>query len=84
MEISQEQVDALLHWIDNRKDAYLKKGLALAAKSGVEQLSAFEGEDGLSSDDIEKTLAELRAEMILAEEFHKDARQILYAGRQGG
>ncbi|MBL4667601.1 MAG: hypothetical protein JKY04_09495 [Sneathiella sp.] len=84
MEITQEQVDALLHWIENRKEAYLRKGLALAAQSGVAQLSDFEGEEGLSSDDAVKTLADLRAEMLLAEEFYKDARQILYAGRQGG
>ncbi|OUR80346.1 hypothetical protein A9Q83_01195 [Alphaproteobacteria bacterium 46_93_T64] len=84
MEITQEQVDALLHWIENRKAAYLQKGLALAAKSGVEQLSSFADAAELSEEDTNKSLAELRAEMLLAEEFYKDARQMLYAGRQGG
>jgi len=84
MDITQEQVDALLIWIDNRKAAYLQKGLSLAAQSGVDQLSVFRNADGLSEEDAAKSLAELRAELDLAEEFYKDARQILYAGRQGG
>jgi len=84
MDITQEQVDALLDWIEDRKSAYLAKGFSLAAAAGVEKLSSLNSEAKLTESDRNKSLGELRTEMLLAEEFYKDARQILYAGRQGG
>lgn len=84
MDITQEQVDALLDWIEDRKSAYLARGFSLAAAAGIKQLAGLNSEAELTESDRNKSLSELRAEMLLAEEFYKDARQILYAGRQGG
>jgi hypothetical protein len=84
MEITQKQVEHLLDWIENRKQAYLIRGFSLAAKTGTEGLEVFLDGPGLSADDAEKPLSTLKAELELAEEFYKDARQIMYAGRQGG
>jgi len=84
MKINQMQVDALEDWIENRKEAYLRKGFFLAAHAGVEVLSDFASEEGLSDEDKQKSLSEIKAELDLAEEFHREARQILFAGRQGG
>ena len=84
MDITQEQVDALLDWIEDRKSACLAKGFSLAAAAGVEKLVSLNSEASLTDSDRNKSLGELRTEMLLAEEFYKDARQILYAGRQGG
>ncbi|WP_169568723.1 hypothetical protein [Sneathiella limimaris] len=84
MQITQEQVDALELWIEDRKSAYLAKGFALAGAAGVEKLAALNSESQLSEADREKSLSEIKAELDLAEEFHKNARQILFAGRQGG
>lgn len=84
MNITQMQVDALEGWIENRKEAYLRKGFFLAANAGVEVLSDFVSGEGLSDDDKEKSLSDIKAELDLAEDFHKEARQILFAGRQGG
>ena len=84
MDITQEQVDALLDWIEDRKSAYLAKGFSLAATAGIEKLAALHSEAKLSDSDRDKSLGELKTEMLLAEEFYKDARQILNAGRQGG
>ena len=84
MNITQEQVEAILLWIDDRKSAYLAKGFSLAGEAGVEELNGMDAGSFLSEADKNKTLSELRGEMLLAEDFYKDARQILYAGRQGG
>lgn len=84
MEITQAQVTALEAWIEYKKDAYLQKGLTLAAQDGIEALSDFKSGDTIAEKDAEKSLAELKKEYDLAVEFHKDARQLLYAGRQGG
>ncbi|WP_025898523.1 hypothetical protein [Sneathiella glossodoripedis] len=84
MNITQEQVDALLLWIEDRKSAYLAKGFSLAAEAGIEKLGGMDAAAHLSDADREKSLSDLRSEMLLAEEFYKDARQILFAGRQGG
>ncbi|WP_169544915.1 hypothetical protein [Sneathiella aquimaris] len=84
MEITQNQVDSLQEWIEDRKAAYLKKGFYLAANIGVESLQEFKDGGGLSDEDKAKSLAEIKAELDLAEDFFKEARQILFAGRQGG
>ncbi len=84
MNITQEHVNALLLWIEDRKSAYLAKGFSLAVDAGIEQLADMQSEQLLSEADKGKSLSDLRSEMLLAEEFYKDARQILYAGRQGG
>ncbi|MFB9355205.1 hypothetical protein [Sneathiella chinensis] len=83
MKITQVQVDALQKWVSDRSAAYMAKGLSLAATSGVEELSDFR-EGGLRPEDNAKSLAELKAEWTQAEEFYRDARQLLFAGRQGG
>ncbi len=84
MNITQEHVNALLLWIEDRKSAYLAKGFSLAVDAGIEQLADMQSEQLLNEADKGKSLSDLRSEMLLAEEFYKDARQILYAGRQGG
>lgn len=84
MDITQEQVEAILLWIEDRKSAYLAKGFSLVVEAGIEVLSDMEIRNSLSEADQGKSLSELRSEMLVAEEFYKDARQILYAGRQGG
>lgn len=84
MQITQEQVDALLEWIEDRKAAYLRKGFALAGSAGVTQLAEFKNESGLRDEDKEKSLGQLHDELTQAEAFHKEAKQILFAGRQGG
>ncbi len=84
MNISQLHVDSLEKWIDDRQDAYLKKGLHLAALAGIESLAEFREDHGLSEEDMQKSLPQIKAELSMAEEFFKDARQILFAGRQGG
>ncbi|MCG8491782.1 MAG: hypothetical protein MI743_09230, partial [Sneathiellales bacterium] len=81
MNITQMQVDALESWIENRKEAYLRKGFFLAANTGVEVLSDFASGEGLSDEDKGKSLSDIKAELDLAEDFHKEARQILFAGR---
>ena len=84
MEITQAQVNALEKWIEYKKDAYLRKGLTLAAQAGIESLEEFKSGDGISTEDADKSLLELKNELELAEMFHRDARQLLLAGRQGG
>lgn len=82
--ITQEQVDALEIWVRNRREAYLRKGLHLAALAGATPLAAFASESGLAPEDAAKSVVDLKAEYDLAEMFHRDAKQILQAGRQGG
>ena len=84
MQVTQVQVDSLETWIENRKEAYLRKGFQLAAEAGTESLAEFKDGSGLTEADQQKSLADIKAELESAEEFHKDARQILFAGRQGG
>ncbi|MBL4908358.1 MAG: hypothetical protein JKX94_12960 [Sneathiella sp.] len=84
MEITQDQVNAIEKWIEFKKNAYVLKGFSLAAQAGIETLEEYKSGEGISEEDSNKTLQELKAELELAEEFHRDARQMLYAGRQGG
>ncbi len=84
MQVTQVQVDSLEKWIENRKEAYLRKGFQLAAEAGSESLAEYRTGEGLTDADRQKSLADIKAELESAEEFHKDARQILFAGRQGG
>ncbi|MCR9212661.1 MAG: hypothetical protein NXI13_03010 [Proteobacteria bacterium] len=83
-QVTQEQVDALEKWVDNRREAYMRKGFHLAANAGSTQLIDFMVDGGLKSEDSEKTIMNLKEEYELAEMFHKDAKQLLHAGRQGG
>lgn len=82
--VTQEQVDALEIWVRDRRDAYLRKGFQLAALAGATPLAAFATDSGLKPEDMEKSVNDLKQEYDLAEMFHRDAKQILYAGRQGG
>ncbi|MBE7636969.1 hypothetical protein GUA87_08950 [Sneathiella sp. P13V-1] len=84
MQLHQSQIDALEKWIEDRRNAYLVKGFSLAANSGVSELAEFALAPGLSEEDAKKSLADLKAELDSAEDFYRDARQFLYAGRQGG
>ncbi len=84
MQLHQSQIDALEKWIEDRRNAYLMKGFSQAANSGVTELAEFALAPGLSDDDAKKSIADLKAELDSAEEFYRDARQYLYAGRQGG
>lgn len=83
-EITQEQVDAIEKWVEQRREAYMRKGLHLAAKSGLTPLIDFMVDGGLNTEDSSKSIDDLRSEFELAEMFHKDAKQLLHAGRQGG
>jgi len=82
--VTQEQVDALEKWVDNRKEAYMRMGFHLAANAGATELIDFMVDGGLKTTDGEKSIVDLKEEYELAEMFHKDAKQLLYAGRQGG
>jgi len=84
MQLEQGQIDALEKWIEDRRQAYLTRGFSLAANAGVSELAEFALGAGLNESDAKKPLSELKAELEAAEEFYKDARQFLYAGRQGG
>jgi len=84
MQLEQKQIDALEKWIENRRTAYLVRGFSLAANAGVEELAAFKGAESLSEEDAQKPLSQLKEELDAAEEFYKDARAHLFAGRQGG
>lgn len=82
--ITQEQVDALEIWVRDRREAYMRKGLQLAAHTGATTLAEFAADGGLKPEDAAKSVLELREEYQLAEMFHRDAKQLLHAGRQGG
>ncbi|MEX1034844.1 MAG: hypothetical protein WDZ54_02730 [Sneathiella sp.] len=82
--VTQEQVDALEGWVKNRQDAYLRKGFHLAANSGASSLVDYAVDGGLRPDDQAKSIAELKQEYEQAEQFHRDAKQLMFAGRQGG
>ncbi|WP_373089973.1 hypothetical protein [Sneathiella sp.] len=82
--VTQEQVDALEIWVRNRREAYLRKGFHLAANAGATALAEYSVDGGLTAADSAKTIRQLKDEYELAEMFHKDARQLLHAGRQGG
>ncbi|USG60027.1 hypothetical protein NBZ79_12650 [Sneathiella marina] len=82
--ITQAQVDALETWVENRKEAYVRMGFHLAAKAGATQLVDYAIDGGLKSEDLQKSIFKLKEELELAEMFHKDARTMLNAGRQGG
>ncbi|MZR30995.1 hypothetical protein [Sneathiella litorea] len=82
--VTQEQVDALEIWVSDRREAYLRKGFHLAANAGAGALADYSEDGGLKPEDLAKPILELRKEYELAEMFHKDARQLLHAGRQGG
>lgn len=82
--VTQEQVDALEIWVRNRRDAYLRKGFQLAALAGATPLADFAADSGLTPEDAAKSIRDLKQEYELAEMFHRDAKQLLYAGRQGG
>mgnify|MGYP000400667458 CR=1 FL=1 len=84
MQLEQKQIDALEKWIEDRRTAYLLKGFSLAANAGVEELVAYKEVAELLPEDAAKPLSELKAELDAAEEFYKDARAHLFAGRQGG
>jgi len=84
MQLEQKQIDALEKWIENRRTAYLQRGFSLAAKDGVAELADFEEVASMTPEDAQKPLSQLKQELDAAEEFYKDARQHLYAGRQGG
>ncbi len=84
MEVTQAQVNALEKWVEYKKDVYLKKGFLLAAEAGIGGLEAFKSGEGIPAEEKEKSLSDLKAELDLAEEFHRDAKQLLFAGRQGG
>lgn len=83
-EVTQEQVDALEIWVRNRREAYLRMGFHLAANAGASALVDYSVDGGLNADDLKKSIFDLRKEYELAEMFHKDAKQVLHAGRQGG
>ncbi|MBO0334476.1 hypothetical protein J0X12_12680 [Sneathiella sp. CAU 1612] len=83
-QVTQEQVDALEIWVKDRREAYVRKGFHLAANAGATPLASFSVDGGLKPEDLEKSIMELRKEYELAEMFHKDAKQMLHAGRQGG
>lgn len=83
-QVTQEQVDAIEKWVENRREAYIRKGFHLAANAGSAQLLDFMVDGGLKADDLEKSIMNLKEEYELAEMFHKDAKQLLHAGRQGG
>ncbi len=83
-EVNQEQVDALEIWVKNRREAYLRMGFHLAANAGATSLVEYSVDGGLKPEDLEKSIFDLRKEYELAEMFHKDAKQVLHAGRQGG
>ena len=82
--VTQEQVDALEIWVSDRREAYVRKGFYLAANAGAGALADYAGDGGLKPEDLAKSILDLRKEYELAEMFHKDARQLLHAGRQGG
>ncbi|WP_334128800.1 hypothetical protein [Sneathiella sp.] len=82
--ITQEQVDALEIWVRDRRDAYMRKGFQLAALAGATPLAAYASDSGLKPEDAAKSVIELKEEYELAEMFHRDAKQLLHAGRQGG
>lgn len=84
MEITQEQVTALEEWIENRKAVYIQKGFALAGQAGIEAFTDYKSEASIPVEDAGKTLDELKRELELAVEFHKEAKTLLFAGRQGG
>ena len=83
-QVTQEQVDALEEWVENRREAYMRKGFHLAANAGSRLLMDFMVDGGLKAEDCEKSIKSLKEEFELAEMFHRDAKQLLYAGRQGG
>ena len=83
-QVTQEQVDALEIWVRNRREAYLRKGFNLAANSGATLLAEYSIDGGLKPEDQAKSILDLKKEFELAELFHKDAKQLLHAGRQGG
>jgi hypothetical protein len=82
--ITQEQVDALEIWVENRREAYVRMGFHLAANAGAVQLVDYALDGGLKPEDQKKSVFKLKEELELAEMFHKDARTMLNAGRQGG
>ena len=84
MDITQPQIDALEQWAESRRDAYFYKGMVLAATHGSESLAGYRENSPLNDEDSAKTLTELKHEMLEADEFLKEARKILYGGRQGG
>jgi len=84
MEITQEQVTALEEWIENRKAVYIQKGFAMAGQAGIEAFVEYKSGSNIPAQDADKTLSELKRELELAEEFHKEAKAMLFAGRQGG
>ncbi|WP_340150104.1 hypothetical protein [uncultured Sneathiella sp.] len=84
VKVTQEQVDALEGWVKNRQDAYLRKGFHLAANAGASSLIEYAIDGGLSAADQAKSIAELKREYELADQFHKDAKNLMFAGRQGG
>ena len=83
-QVTQDQVDALEIWVENRREAYLRKGFHMAANEGATVLADFSADGGLTEADLSKSIFDLKKEYELAEMFHKDARQLLHAGRQGG
>jgi|TARA_R100000455_G_C6253824_1_gene110039 chromosome condensin MukBEF complex kleisin-like MukF subunit len=82
--VTQEQVDALEIWVRDRREAYLRKGFQMAAVAGATPLAAYAADGGLKPEDTAKSVMDLKKEYDLAEMFHRDAKQILHAGRQGG
>ncbi|MFC4270846.1 hypothetical protein GQF03_03860 [Sneathiella chungangensis] len=84
LQVTQEQVDALEIWVKDRREAYMRKGFHLAANAGAAPLVDFSVDGGLKPEDNAKSIMELKKEYELAEMFHKDAKQVLHAGRQGG
>lgn len=83
-QVTQEQVDALEIWVKDRREAYLRKGFHLAANAGAAPLAEYSVDGGLKPEDQAKSIHDLRKEYELAEMFHKDAKVVLHAGRQGG
>ena len=83
-QVTQEQVDALEIWVKDRREAYMRKGFHLAADVGGTALANYSVDGGLKPEDLAKSIHDLKREFELAEMFHKDAKQLLHAGRQGG
>lgn len=84
MEITQENVNDIEKWVESMRDLYIRKGLSVAAETGLESLSEFRRHGDEATGFENKTLAQLREEWQAADAFYRDARQVLNAGRQGG
>ncbi len=84
MDVTQPEIDALEQWAIKRRETYLLKGMMLAAANGSEVLAKYRDESLLSEKESAKSLADLKHEMLEADEFHKEAKRILHGGRQGG